>query len=125
MQTTGEDWSGVSLTLSTAVPRTDTSIPKLWPSHIRPVVVEKRAKSQSPLRSMKKKKKAKLEQEEVEESDDDMGFGLFDGGEEDCSPPVRINQAGTSCTYGVTGLSNIASDHTWHRVSIAVSPNHA
>jgi hypothetical protein len=65
--------------------------------------------------------------EEVEESDDDMGFGLFDG-DDDPGPERKItavvNDQGTgSATFSIPGLSTIPTNvdgiSQTHKVTIA------
>lgn len=68
---------------------------------------------------------------EVEESDDDMGFGLFDGsvGAPPPPPPLAVRVAtaiegATSSTFVIAGKSSVPSDGddgtSTHKVSIAV-----
>lgn len=35
-------------------------------------------------------------------------------------PPIIVNESGISLSYAIAGKSSIASDSSWHRVSIAV-----
>ncbi|KAF8324090.1 hypothetical protein DL93DRAFT_96034 [Clavulina sp. PMI_390] len=116
-QNTGENWDDVALTLSTASPTVGSTIPTLDMIRIAPIRPRPIAHSSSTSRGeMRKKRKQSSETvaSEREESDDDMGFGLFDGG-----PSIDVKEAGLSFTYGIAGKSSIPSNEDWHRVSIA------
>ena len=69
-QNTGEDWSGVALTLSTALPRTDTRIPTISPVRVRPAMVLVGAAASTKPRK-KRMWKARFVAEEKEEEDEE------------------------------------------------------
>ncbi|KAB5592339.1 Protein F37C4,5 [Ceratobasidium theobromae] len=124
-QTTGENWPDVELTLSTASPQLGSAVPTLtsWRIGPRPppLPVALHAKGIA----MKRASRAI----ESEASDEDMGFGLFDG-----TPPAtaahaapmivrqaRVATAGVlSATFGIPGRSDIPSDQSSHKVVITV-----
>ncbi|KAG9104890.1 hypothetical protein FRC06_006715 [Ceratobasidium sp. 370] len=109
-QNTGENWPEVALALSTASPQLGSAMPTLstWRIGFTPAAKEI----------------------EYEESDDDMGFGLFDGDEGGggggggARMVVREAQVTTqgilSATFGIPGRSDIPSDQNSHKVVISV-----
>jgi hypothetical protein len=114
-QTTGEDWKGVSLTLSTASPTLGTPIPTFEPWQISPAKSTRRrrgaiSEASDPRPSTVKRKRAAVEDDEY------VDFALFDEG-----PAITVNHSAIDTSYSVEGLSTITSDESWHRVSIAVS----
>ncbi|CCO35557.1 Protein F37C4,5 [Rhizoctonia solani AG-1 IB] len=119
IQTTGENWPEVALTLSTASPQLGSKVPMLSPWKIGfPVPLV------SPPRSIGFAYKAIDNTLDYEGSDDDMGFGLFDGGEP--APQMVIRQAHVatagvlSATFGIPGRSDIPTDESSHKVVVAV-----
>ncbi|KIO30856.1 hypothetical protein M407DRAFT_20178, partial [Tulasnella calospora MUT 4182] len=129
-QMTGEDWTDVALTLSTAAPQLGATIPTLTPYKIGrprpppPPAVEYMAIARSASAFVQ------TVVAEEEESDDDMGFGLFDGAEESAPPPPITHataaaiEGATSSTFVIAGKSTIPShqqdDEQTHKVSVAV-----
>ncbi|KAF8605079.1 hypothetical protein BDV93DRAFT_537562 [Ceratobasidium sp. AG-I] len=130
-QTTGEHWPDVALTLSTASPQVGSEVPNLsaWRIAIPAPPPRRQLASKSARRNSKLSRDLDTKEEEREESDDDMGFGLFDGGElmfETSAPAMAVRQAQVvsagvlSATFGISGRSDIPSDQGSHKVVIAV-----
>lgn len=141
-QVTGEDWNGVSLTLSTASPTVGSEIPTLEPLHIKPtpppVVITHRSMRQHSPRRRRSRSRSRSHSHsrermrkrgsvrsrrymdvEAEVSDDNMD--LLEGISAGLSfPPVVVKEGGISLSYAIAGKSTITSDSSWHRVSIAV-----
>ncbi|CAE6435542.1 unnamed protein product [Rhizoctonia solani] len=114
-QTTGENWPEVALTLSTASPQLGSKVPKLFAWKI--------GFPEPPVHRAVAVRSLSLAAEEVEESDDDMGFGLFDGGPEPqmVSRQAHVATAGVlSATFGIPGRSDIPSDEGSHKVVVTV-----
>ncbi|KAG9049796.1 hypothetical protein FS837_009096 [Tulasnella sp. UAMH 9824] len=129
-QKTGEDWTDVALTLSTAAPQLGATIPTLTPYKIgrpRPPPPPPMMAHAAPIMMARMAAALPDDDEEREESDDDMGFGLFDGG--GTPPPIAHATAAaiegaTSSTFVIAGKSTIPShqqdDEQTHKVSVAV-----
>ncbi|CAE6463717.1 hypothetical protein ACGC1H_005362 [Rhizoctonia solani] len=130
-QTTGENWPEVALTLSTASPQLGSRVPSLSPWKIgipAPVLPAGQGATRTK-QTARKITMPKLEAEvddDREESDDDMGFGLFDGDEGDTAPQMTSRKAHVatagvlSATFGIPGRSDIPSDEGSHKVVVAV-----
>ncbi|KAG8951987.1 hypothetical protein FRC04_005320 [Tulasnella sp. 424] len=133
-QKTGEDWTDVALTLSTAAPQLGATIPTLTPYKIgrpRPPPPPPMAYMAQPM-IMTMSAALPLpgvveESEDDEDDDDDMGVDLFDEG----PPPPAIAHAtaqaiegATSSTFVIAGKSTIPThqqdDEQTHKVSVAV-----
>lgn len=131
-QHTGEDWTDVPITLETASPTFNLSLPQLdvWNLSIykpRIVEVEKSRKSRMQVFSAKKESVARRESSEsIEESDNDMGFGLFDGDDapamQSTSAPVA-SKGGVNAAFRVPGLVSIPPDGVARNVTIASLSN--
>lgn len=144
-QQSGEDWTGVTLTLSTASPLQGTKVPSLSPywigEKVRPVL--KMAAPPRPMVAMARFASASVRRPvaEEEESDEDMGYALDspmkkrtatvqDSPMVMAAPPsffrARDSEAtagAVSTTFSIPGLSTIPSDsddaQQTHKVSIA------
>jgi len=135
-QATGEDWSKVHLTLSTASPQTGSKVPDLKALRISedtppspPVRYKSTARKSTGAMVRAVESTVHAERAQDESSDDDMGFGLYD----DAPAPSFLghNQAsnvdhgqGFSSTFQIEGLSTIPSDKVdsseSHKVTISV-----
>jgi hypothetical protein len=146
-QSTGEDWNNTSLTLSTAAFNPlEQGLPAFKALRITPIrptappLARGMAAAAAPARKSRFMAAASVDKEEenYEESDDDMGFGLFDGDEApgtqpqtlvaeadtgpNSKPTTVVNESPFSRTYRVAGNSTIPSDGREHQVLIAVLP---
>ncbi|KDN41052.1 hypothetical protein RSAG8_07758, partial [Rhizoctonia solani AG-8 WAC10335] len=126
-QTTGENWPEVALTLSTASPQLGSKVPTLSPWKIGFPAPPPLPPGQASTRTKQTAREASVALvEELEESDDDMGFGLFDGGGEESAPQMATRKAHVatagvlSATFGIPGRSDIPSDEGSHKVVVAV-----
>ena len=132
-QRTGEDWASAKLILSTsATDLLNAGIPEPDSLIIRPPTpppspgVELRAGAHTVYIPRS------VDEELEEESDDDMGFGLFDGGDTPPAPVVPLPQLGQSAaviskspmtvSYTVEALTTIPSDGRSYKVLVAVVP---
>ncbi|MCW6052437.1 mucoidy inhibitor MuiA family protein [Lyngbya sp. CCAP 1446/10] len=129
-QNTGEDWTGVALTLSTAKPGMGTLPPKLQPWFID-IVRPKSAQSQGfPRARMERSAKPEtsavydnfMESEMEDEEQLDM---MAVGGSAPAPEPIAaqtatatVSKAGGTVTFQVGGNTNIPSDGTPHKVTI-------
>jgi uncharacterized protein (TIGR02231 family) len=123
-QNTGEDWTGVALTLSTAKPGLGTLPPKLEPWYID-VLYPQRSRSKG------RSQKAELEQPRSVSSDydvdvNDMFFEGVPGATPDMAlAPIqaetataKVSREGGTVSFQVGGNTNIPSDGTPHKVTI-------
>ncbi|MEG4403434.1 mucoidy inhibitor MuiA family protein [Microcoleus sp. MON2_D5] len=121
-QNTGEDWTGVGLTLSTAKPGMGTLPPKLEPWYIDGLY---------PRRRRGRSQKAELEQPLSVSSDydvdvNDMFFEDVAGATPDMAlAPIqaetataKVSREGGTVSFQVGGNTNIPSDGTPHKVTI-------
>ncbi|MEG5041271.1 MULTISPECIES: mucoidy inhibitor MuiA family protein [unclassified Microcoleus] len=121
-QNTGEDWTGVGLTLSTAKPGMGTLPPKLEPWYIDGLY---------PGRRRGRSQKAELEQPLSVSSDydvdvNDMFFEDVAGATSDMAlAPIqaetataKVSREGGTVSFQVGGNTNIPSDGTPHKVTI-------
>ncbi|MBE9162256.1 MULTISPECIES: mucoidy inhibitor MuiA family protein [Microcoleaceae] len=129
-QNTGEDWTGVALTLSTAKPGLGTLPPKLQPWFID-IVRPKSAQSQGfPRAQMKRSVKPEtsavydnfMESEMEDEEQLDM---MAVGGSAPAPEPIaaqtataRVSKEGSTVSFQVGENTNIPSDGTPHKVTI-------
>lgn len=146
-QRSGEDWTGVALTLSTASPLQGTKVPSLSPywigEKVRPVLKMAAPPRPMPMVTMARFAHASARRPvaEEEESDEDMGLALDspirrrtatvqDSPMVMAAPPsffrARDSEAtagAVSTTFSIPGLSTIPSDsddaQQTHKVSIA------
>ena len=106
------------MTLETATPTFGLNIPALSPWNLsvhKPVLVQRKFKS----RGLTLGRSSRATEVEVEEGDDDMGFGLFDGGGDAWHPSMAVSsKGGISATFRVPGLISIPSDDASHNVTI-------
>ncbi|KAL0070022.1 hypothetical protein AAF712_002919 [Marasmius tenuissimus] len=111
-QNTSESWEDVPLTLETTTPTYGVSLPTLtqWTvSAFSPVVYKAAA-----VRAEAAK------EEEVEESDDDMGFGLFDGGPSlEAAVADVVSKGALSATFKIPGLVTVPPTNSQHTFTIA------
>ncbi|KAF6752453.1 hypothetical protein DFP72DRAFT_904878, partial [Ephemerocybe angulata] len=125
-QHTGEDWTDVPITLGTASPTFNLSLPQLdvWNLSIykpRIVEVEKSRKSRMQVFSAKKESVARRKSSEsIEESDNDMGFGLFDG---DDAPAMQSTSTAVASKGGGKRGLPIPPDGVARNVTIASLSN--
>lgn len=121
-QNTGEDWTGVALTLSTAKPGLGTLPPKLEPWYIDGLY---------PARSKGRSQKAELEQPRSVSSDYDVDVNdMFFEGVAGATPDMalapiqaetataKVSREGGTVSFQVGGNTNIPSDGTPHKVTI-------
>lgn len=126
-QNTGEDWTGVALTLSTAKPGMGTLPPKLEPWFID-IVHPKSARSQQIL--MKRTQptaEAEMERDYMElEMESEAQFAMMAGDGAAAAPKsiaaqtatAKVSREGGTVTFQVGGNTNIPSDGTPHKVTI-------
>ena len=108
-------WNDVPLTLETATPTFGINIPALSPwtlSVSKPMVMASKSRGYKAKSIIRERSATNFE-----ESDDDMGFGLFDG-EPTWHSSMTASSKGISATYRVPGLINIPSDNASHSVTI-------
>jgi uncharacterized protein (TIGR02231 family) len=121
-QNTGEDWTGVALTLSTAKPGLGTLPPKLEPWYIDGLY---------PGRRRGRSQKAELEQPLSVSSDYDVDVNdMFFEGVAGATPDMalapiqaetataKVSREGGTVSFQVGGNTNIPSDGTPHKVTI-------
>ncbi|MBD1830113.1 mucoidy inhibitor MuiA family protein [Microcoleus vaginatus GB1-A2] len=121
-QNTGEDWTGVALTLSTAKPGLGTLPPKLEPWYIDGLY---------PRRSRGRSQKTELEQPRSVSSDYDVDVNdMFFEGVAGATPDIplapieaetataKVSREGGTVSFQVGGNTNIPSDGTPHKVTI-------
>ncbi len=113
IQTTGEDWKGVSLTLSTASPNLGSKIPELTPWNIHTwgvgaVSVARASRSRRGPSGMSSSLQSHLSQ-----SADVVRF-------KQTARKVTVTEGAISSSYEIAGLSTIPSDGSEHKVTIAV-----
>jgi len=121
-QNTGEDWTGVALTLSTAKPGLGTLPPKLEPWYIDALY---------PQRSRGRSQKTELEQPRSVSSDYDVEVNdMFFEGVAGATPDIalapiqaetataKVSREGGTISFQVGGNTNIPSDGTPHKVTI-------
>ncbi len=121
-QNTGEDWTGVALTLSTAKPGLGTLPPQLEPWYIDVLY---------PRRSRGRSQKAELQQTRSASSDydvdaNDMFFeGVAGATPEMALAPIqaetataKVSREGGTVSFQVGGNTNLPSDGTPHKVTI-------
>lgn len=129
-QSTGEDWKGVSLTLSTASPLLGSTVPKVQPwrisvpkthayqqYHMAPMPTPSalvRAVPAGAAESIARKRSRKVSSPNIGEEI------LFDQG-----PKIQVREGAISFTFAIEGLSTIPSDNSSHKVSIAVRASFA
>ncbi|CAE6461219.1 unnamed protein product, partial [Rhizoctonia solani] len=130
-QTTGENWPEVALTLSTASPQLGSTVPKLssWKIGIPALALPAGQGATRTKQTAREVAMLDLEVEvddDREESDDDMGFGLFDGYETYATPQMASRKAHVatagvlSATFSIPGRSDIPSEEGSHKVVVAV-----
>ncbi|RDB15217.1 Protein F37C4.5 [Hypsizygus marmoreus] len=128
-QSTGESWDDVPLTLDTASPTFGVEIPKLAPWNLsiyKPALNKKtkqtaRKVSGGGLRmaSISPVESSRSRGVEAEESDDEMGFGLFDGGGGMEHRGLSVSsKGGVSATFRIPGSITVPSDGASHNVTV-------
>jgi uncharacterized protein (TIGR02231 family) len=121
-QNTGEDWTGVALTLSTAKPGLGTLPPKLEPWYIDALY---------PRSSRGRSQKAELQQRRSVSSDNDVDVNdMFFEDAAGATPEMalapiqaetataKVSREGGTVSFQVGGNTNIPSDGTPHKVTI-------
>ncbi|KDR71858.1 hypothetical protein GALMADRAFT_126825 [Galerina marginata CBS 339.88] len=123
LQSTGEIWNDVPLTLETASPSFGSALPSIYPwklSVYKPPVPARKKSSMKVFRKGAPSSAPKTA-EELEESDDDMGFGLFDDGpalDLGLSFAQVTSKGDLSATFLIPGLVTVPSDGTTHTFTI-------
>lgn len=140
-QQTGENWTGVELTLSTASPMLGTTIPSLGPMWIAekplPQIQRAMVKSAAPRLARMRRRETLGSSTNDEESEMDRGMSfpqaavsymLSSSAPPQPAAPLRISasmatEGAVSATFSIPGLSTIPSDsdtsQQTHRVSVA------
>jgi uncharacterized protein (TIGR02231 family) len=124
-QSTGEAWDDVPLTLETTTPTFGVGVPHLNPWQLSiytpaPVHVRYKSRSMSFGGEVTRGRGGPLTgtSAEAEESDEDMGFGLFDGAEMEHRGLQVSSKGNLSATFRVPGMISIPSDGEAHTVTI-------
>jgi uncharacterized protein (TIGR02231 family) len=129
-QNTGESWDDVPIILETATPTDNVTVPKLDPWRVSVYAPPPPPPPPRPVPMMvrdRRRSRATISEEE-EASDDDMGFGLFDGGSDlRAAPALRmavastavVSQGNITATFRVPGRTTVPSDGAVHSVTIA------
>lgn len=122
MQTTGEDWSHVALTLSTAKPGLGTLPPKLTPWYLD--VFHLQPPAPAPMMAAPRGREAA--KAAPGGSDDEVSGSLF--GSYDAAPMLqsliaeapeaRITNEGGVVTFAINGGNNIPGDGRFHKITI-------
>ncbi len=119
MQNTGEDWSGVKLTISTARPTVGGRMPELSAWYLAPVVNE--PVYPTTRQYMAKGMVAKLA---MSESDMAVNSSLEDKLEQKAKAAdvayAQVDNSGVSAVFTITKPVDIKSDGAWQRVPITV-----
>ena len=129
-QRTGEDWSDVELTLSTASPQLGSAIPVLRPEYVGEVVqvmYTMKAKGGGGFSSRKKARAIPLSAElSKSRRFSSLGFGGEGGGEDEymMEKQARVESGVLTTSFAIDGKSTIPSnaqgDDTSHQVAITV-----
>lgn len=111
-QSTGEDWAGVALTLSTAQPALALVIPELDPWYVGQRILVTRAPTRSPhAQAGAAPKAAFLAAEAAEETPgEEIAFEL---------PAAEVSESGASLTYGIAGRADVPSGGASRKVTVA------
>ncbi|MCP4544296.1 MAG: mucoidy inhibitor MuiA family protein [Chloroflexi bacterium] len=117
-QRTGENWSDVALTLSTARPALAETLPELDPWYVRPVVAPK------PQQRARRMAKMAAPAPALTIADTGASFGLAESEAEKTDAPAEIvlatvETSGTAVTYQVPGTTIIPADGAPHKVAVA------
>ncbi len=122
-QTTGEDWAGVSLSLSTAAPAAGGEVPALAPWYVDVYAPRQyRAIRKESFNDMELKSKAPYKNFDIPEgapSPEPMPVGSAAPQPSMASENSEIDNGLASAVYAVPGKRDIASDNQDHQVSIA------
>ncbi|KAF8332765.1 uncharacterized protein EI90DRAFT_2971572 [Cantharellus anzutake] len=120
-QSTGEDWKGVTLTLSTASPLVASDIPDLQPWTIGPpplpIAVPLTHRVRTKQTARKSTAPLRTHESVFDESDEDMLLAssiAFKSRQ----ATARASEGAVSSSFEVEGSPNIPSDRTSHKVSI-------
>ncbi|MBW4695906.1 MAG: mucoidy inhibitor MuiA family protein [Lyngbya sp. HA4199-MV5] len=118
-QTTGEDWSHIALTLSTAKPGLGTLPPKLSPWYVD--VFHPLPPAPAPMMAMRRRGAVMS----APGDDDDYGEYGMPAGEASAPPPIaaevtiaQITHEGGVVTFAIDGNSNIPGDGGFHKSTI-------
>lgn len=117
-QTTGEDWSAVALTLSTAKPGLGTLPPKLMPWYVD--IFQSPSYAPAPMMSRKRTASA------APEDDDDNDAMLAGSYAFELTQPMvmaeasaaQITNEGGVVTFAIDGNNNIPGDGAFHKITI-------
>jgi len=122
-QNTGEDWTGVALTLSTAKPGLGSLPPKLKPWYIdtlHPTVKFRNTESIARTRQI-----SSVPDADITDAFGGMFFGSASGTADAASAPIeaetataKVSREGGTVSFQVGGNTNIPSDGTPHKVTI-------
>ena len=119
-QTTGEDWSAIALTLSTAKPGLGTLPPKLVPWYVD-VFHPLPPPAPAPMMALRRRDAASEAPDEADISSLMMGS---DGSEPlqqtfvAEAPATQITSDGGVVTFAIDGNNNIPTDGTFHKITI-------
>lgn len=106
-QTTGEDWSAVSLSISTAKPGIGGRMPYVEPWILRPF-------EPRPLRSAVMEKAAPMVLQTEAFRDEDL-----EAGTDSSKALVSVQEKGVALLYGIPGINDIPSDGADHKIPVA------
>jgi uncharacterized protein (TIGR02231 family) len=122
-QSTGEDWEGVELTLSTARPALALVIPELDPWYVaplRPAPVPAPAPQAAAVRAgegpmaLRSAKKSRRLSEPGEEIEEETAADLFLE-----APSAEVSESGAALTYRIPGRADVPGDGTARKVTVA------
>lgn len=123
LQSTGENWDEIALTLSTARPALTETLPELSPWYIEPLQSEDMRRERPKLAKKQSMASRIMDKEEM-----DDGFILAEleaapePEMEDISATVvtaRVESSGAAVTYKVPGTMNIPADGEPHKATVA------
>ncbi|MEG4107299.1 mucoidy inhibitor MuiA family protein [Microcoleus sp. S13_C5] len=126
-QNTGEDWTGVALTLSTAKPGMGTLPPKLQPWFIDIVHPRSARSRQILMKPTRPTAGAEMERDYMElEMETEAQFAMMAGDGAAAAPEsiaaqtaiAQVSKEGGTVSFQVGGNTNIPSDGTPHKVTI-------
>ncbi|HUU55910.1 MAG TPA: mucoidy inhibitor MuiA family protein [bacterium] len=120
-QSTGEDWDGVKLKLSTARPQAGAAPPELEPKFVD--FYEPYAPAPAPLRAAAPAQLAKSMTADLREEGEAEFKTAFEELDEHAYPPeiaeAEVENAGPAVTYAVPGLPSIPADGEPHLVGVS------
>lgn len=120
-QRSGEDWSGVNLTLSTARPALSATLPELDPWYVKAYTPPRPMAAPSP--KMARRRAAAFEAEEKAGAPPEAELAFFAKAEE---PPMKVevvqakvSREGAAVTFAVPQPVDVPSDGSPHKTSVA------